>query len=265
MPAVASWPSLDELRRVSERFEDASAEDIVRWALDVYGPRVVALSSFGASSGALLHLISTIDHTVPVAFLHTHYHFPETLAFRDELAERYGLTVENWESLGGRPGFLAQYPDDLNRRETTEGLPVPAAAEGKVRTGADLCCWVNKVEPLQRALRNRLAYFTALRRDGGSEVRARTRVLEAYSSPYRAEPLVKVNPLANWSRQQLWRYINDNDIPTHPLWEQGYRSIGCHPCTAVAREDDERSGRWAGQGKTECGIHTAHKPLDYSI
>lgn len=259
-------PTIDELRSINQEFEGADPRKILRWAVDTYSPRLVALSSFGASSGALLHLLAEVDHTVPVAFLQTHYHFPETLRFRDELADRYGLTVENWEARGGRPGFLEQYPDDLNKRDTVDGMPIPDAARGKVETGVDLCCWVNKVEPLQRALRNRDAHLTSLRRDGGSEVRRRTQIVEAYKTPDRVYPLVKINPLANWTKRDLWKFIHDNQVPIHPLFPLGYASIGCAPCTApVDKDGDERGGRWQGQQKTECGIHTAHKPVDYSI
>jgi len=99
----------------------------------------------------------------------------------------------------------------------------------------------------------------------GTETRARTKIIEAYAAPHREYPLVKVNPMANWSKKQMWKYIYDNEVPIHPLWELGYKSIGCKPCTAmVGAGQDERAGRWNGS-KTECGIHTAQKPLNYSI
>ncbi|MDK2971982.1 MAG: phosphoadenosine phosphosulfate reductase [Candidatus Sumerlaeota bacterium] len=259
-------PSLEEIERLNAEFETAEAQDILRWAIETYSPRIAVTSSFGASSGAILHMISQIDRNVPVVFLQTHYHFAETLKLRDEIADRYGLTVENWEAWGGRPNFLNHYPDDLNKQEGLEGYAIPEAAAGKVHTGIDLCCWINKVEPLQRALRNRLAYITALRRDGGSEVRKRTRILEVYKRPDTGEFQVKVNPMANWDKKRMWRYIHDNDIPVHELWSSGYKSIGCAPCTLPSGNDgDERSGRWSGTVKTECGIHTAQTPVNYSI
>lgn len=259
-------PTVEELAQLNERFESATAHEIIAWAVETYSPRIAVTSSFGASSGAILHLISEVSRDVPVIFLQTHYHFEETLRFRDDVAERYGLVVENWEARGGRPGFLSKYPDDLNKRENLEGFDIPRDAEGKVRTGVDLCCWMNKVEPMERALKHRLAYFTSLRRDGGSEHRARTKIVEAYNVPHRDEPLVKINPLANWTKRDLWGYIHENGIPFHPLWPMGYKSIGCAPCTRpVGDGQDERAGRWQGQGKVECGIHTARKPIDYSI
>ncbi|MBX3729235.1 MAG: phosphoadenylyl-sulfate reductase [Candidatus Sumerlaeia bacterium] len=265
LAAPPSIPNLEEIERLNQEFEAATPQEILRWAIETYRPRIAVTSSFGASSGAILHMVSEIDRTVPVVFLQTHYHFAETLKLRDEIADRFGLTVENWEVWGGRPRFLAHYPDDLNKLETLDGLAIPEAAAGKVHTGIDLCCWHNKVEPLERALRNRLAYITSLRRDGGSERRRRTRILEFYQRPDRPEPTVKVNPMANWDKKALWRYIHDHEIPVHELWAEGYKSIGCAPCTLPAQGDDERSGRWSGTQKIECGIHTSQEPLNYSI
>ena len=259
-------PALEEIEDLNASFESKDAEEIVAWAIETYRPRIAVTSSFGASSGAILHMIAQIDNTVPVVFLQTHYHFEQTLRFRDQLADKYGLVVENWEVWGGRPAFLRQYPDNLNAQETPGDLPIPTDAVGKVHTGVDLCCWMNKVEPLRRALRTRDAYFTSLRRDGGTERRARTRILEMYKGADRDKPVVKINPMANWSKQQLWRYIHENQIPVHELFLEGYKSIGCAPCTMpTAPGGDERSSRWSGTQKIECGIHTAETPLNYSI
>ena len=261
----SSLPGLEEITRLNAEFENAPAHEIVRWAIETYLPRIVVTSSFGASSGAILHMIGRIDNSVPVVFLQTHYHFEETLRLRDDIADRFGLVVENWESRGGRPAFKRQYGTELHARPNLDGLEIPEAAQGKVQSGGDLCCWINKVEPQQRALRHRLAYFTSLRRDGGTEVRKRTQILEYYQPPNRAEPLVKINPLANWSKKQMWDYIHEHKIPVHELFLKGYKSIGCQPCTRpIGAGEDERAGRWQGQ-KNECGIHTQEKPLNYSI
>ena len=258
-------PGVEDIKLLNQEFESKTPQEILQWAAETYGPRAVALSSFGASSGALLHMISEIDNNIPVVFLQTHYHFDETLKFRDELADKYNLRVENWEVWGGRPEFLKHFPDDLNARENLEGIDIPEAARGKVQTGVDLCCWLNKVEPLQRALRGRDAYITSLRRDGGTERRARTQILEAFEIPDSDRIQVKINPMANWSKQQLFRYIHDHQIPTHPLWAEGFSSIGCRPCTVKALGGEERAGRWRNQGKDECGIHTQQEPINYSI
>jgi phosphoadenosine phosphosulfate reductase len=264
--AESSLPNLAEIEELNAEFETRSAEDIIAWGIETYRPRIAVTSSFGASSGAILHMIAQIDNSIPVIFLQTHYHFEETLRFRDQLADKYGLIVENWEVWGGRPAFLRQYPDNLNEQETFGDLPVPPDAVGKVHSGVDLCCWMNKVEPLRRALRARDAYFTSLRRDGGTERRARTRILEMYQGADRDKPVVKINPMANWTKQQLWRYIHDNKIPVHELFMEGYKSIGCAPCTQpTVPGQDERSSRWSGLQKLECGIHTADTPINYSI
>ncbi len=267
MTLTATLPELDEIQRINNEFEDASAEEILVWGLETYGPRIVTLSSFGASSGALLHMLAQIDNTVPVTFLQTHFHFDETLRHRDLLADKYGLTVENWEVWGGRPEFLKNYGENLNQQPNLIGTEVPEAArEANVRTGIDLCCWFNKVEPMQRALRNRDAYITSLRRDGGSEFRARTQIVEVYQPKGREKPLVKINPLANWDKKQLWKYIHQNGVPVHELFPLGYKSIGCKPCTTPVGDDQhERAGRWSGIQKLECGIHTTDQPLNYSI
>lgn len=267
MLATKDLPDLAELARLNAEFETAPAEEILRWAVETYKPRIVTTSSFGASAGAILHMLAQIDNTVPVVFLQTHYHFAETLRLRDQIADLYGLTVENWEVWGGRPGFLAKYGDDLNKRPSLDGVEIPHQARpGSLKDGVDLCCWLNKVEPMQRALRNRDAYITSLRRDGGSEHRARTRILDATKAPGRETPIVKVNPMANWDRRKLWKYIHEHKVPVHELWPLGYKSIGCAPCTkAVGEAEDERSGRWSGTTKTECGIHTSQESINYSI
>lgn len=265
-------PGLEEIAQLNAEFETAPAEDILRWAVERFRPRIALTSSFGASAGAILHMLAQIDRHVPVIFLQTHYHFAETLRLRDQIADLYGLTVENWEVWGGRPAFLHNYPDDLNKHADLRGVSVPDAAkpliaQGKMSTGVDLCCWHNKVEPLRRALRNRLAYLTSLRRDGGSEVRARTQFVEMYKPADRDEPLIKVNPMANWDKKKLWKYIYEHEVPVHELYPLGYKSIGCAPCTnAVGDGGSERDGRWSGiVGKVECGIHTADAPVNFTI
>ncbi|MGF1574305.1 MAG: phosphoadenylyl-sulfate reductase [Sumerlaeia bacterium] len=262
---ISTPPTMAEIDQLNELFETWEAEEIVAWAVETYGSGLVSLSSFGASSGAILHLLSKITHSVPVVFLQTHFHFEETLALRDTIADQYGLTVENWEVWGGRKRFERLWGADLQQRETLDGVQIPEAATSSApATGIDLCCWLNKVEPLQRALKHRDAYITSIRRDGGTELRARTKILEAHLPEGRTTPIVKINPMANWTKSKLWRYIYDNTIPVHDLFQYGYKSIGCEPCTrAIGEGEDERAGRWGGT-KDECGIHT-DKAMDFSI
>ncbi|MEQ8821724.1 MAG: phosphoadenylyl-sulfate reductase [Sumerlaeia bacterium] len=256
-PPVSSLPTVEELRALSEEMESWTARDIIAWAARTYGPeRFAATSSFGASSGALLRMLSEVDNRVPVIFLETGYHFEDTIRFRDHIRDLYNLKVEAWGYQGGREAFLAKFPDDLNKRENLDGIDVPQEARRHAHVGTDLCCFLNKVEPLRRALSGRSAYVTSIRRSDHSEIRQRTKILEVSERPGR-EPLVKINPFANWSKRDLWKYIDEHDVPVHPLFLEGYKSIGCAPCTKpVADGQDERAGRWSGSQKTECGIHT---------
>ncbi len=190
------------------------------------------VSSFGAESAVLLHLIGSIDPSVPVIFLETGKHFPETLAYRDTLVERIGLT-------------------DL--RNVTPAL---ASIAAKDETGLrwsydpDGCCEIRKVIPLKAALAPFDAQFTG-RKAFQSSTRAALPRFEV------EEGRLKVNPLADWDRARIDAYMINHDLPAHPLVEQGYLSIGCAPCTSIVKPgEDPRSGRWRGWEKIECGIHT---------
>ncbi len=197
--------------------------------------RIAAVSSFGAESAVLLHLIASIDPSVPVLFLDTGKHFPETLAYRDELAQRLGLT--NLVNLTPDPTLLAK------RDET--GLRWSYDPDG--------CCEIRKVQPLARALTDYDASFTG-RKGFQSATRAALPRFELDLTDSAGR--LKVNPLVDWSADQIEAYFAASGLPAHPLVEQGYPSIGCMPCTTkVAPGEDPRSGRWKGWDKTECGIH----------
>lgn len=222
-----------ELDALNERFASATPDAIIAWAADRFLPRLAATSSFQTQSVALLHMISRVRPDLPVIFLDTGYHFPETLAFRDQLVEWFGLTVRVVRSSVSRAEFLARYGDALYRRDP------------------DLCCYINKVEPMRRALEVLDAWISGIRRDQTPN-RATTRAIERLP-----DGRLKINPLVTWTHKDLWSYIHRHNLPAHPLFQQGYLSVGCAPCTApVAPGEDERSGRWAGTGKTECGLHT---------
>jgi phosphoadenosine phosphosulfate reductase len=191
------------------------------------------VSSFGAESAVLLHLIGSIDPSVPVIFLETGKHFPETLAYRDLLIETIGLTgVRN----------IMPDPEAIAKKDET-GLRWSYDPDG--------CCEIRKVTPLKAALAPFDAQFTG-RKAFQSSTRAALPRFEV------EEGRLKVNPLADWDKARLEAYLADNALPVHPLVAQGYPSIGCAPCTSkVAPGEDERSGRWKGWDKVECGIHTA--------
>jgi phosphoadenosine phosphosulfate reductase len=222
--------SPDEISALNAHLEGADPATILAWAAERFMPRLAATSSFQTQSVPLLYLIGQVCPQVPVLFLDTGYHFPETLAFRDELAARFGLTVRVI-----RP--------DAERAAA-------ARQEALYRRDPDLCCYVHKVLPMQQALRDLDAWISGIRRDQTPE-RAAAQVIELLPGGQ-----AKINPLLTWTREDIWRIIHQHDLPVHPLLEQGYLSIGCAPCTVPVFGGDERAGRWAGTGKTECGLHT---------
>lgn len=223
----------NELNQLNAEFDGADPQTIIMWAAERFMPRLAVTSSFQTQSVALLHLIGQTRPDIPVIFLDTGYHFPETLAYRDQLVGQFELTLRVI-----RPAVT---PADL----------VKPHADALYRRDPEMCCYINKVEPMQRALRDLDAWLTGIRREQ-TENRAHAQPVELLP-----DGRVKVNPLVAWTRQDLWMYINRHDLPSHPLFSQGYLSIGCAPCTApVTDGDGERSGRWAGTDKTECGLHT---------
>ncbi len=197
--------------------------------------RIGVVSSFGAESAVLLHLIAQIDPATPVVFLETHKHFAETIAYRDTLVAQLGLT--NLVIVEPDPARLATR--DAN------GLRWSFDPDG--------CCEIRKVEPLARALSEFDATITG-RKGFQSATRAGLARFEIDRSEVAGR--LKINPLANWSKEALDVYVNEHDLPAHPLVAQGYPSVGCSPCTSkVAAGEDPRSGRWKGWDKVECGIH----------
>ncbi|MEW5963045.1 MAG: phosphoadenylyl-sulfate reductase [Pseudomonadota bacterium] len=193
--------------------------------------RIALVSSFGAESAVLLHMLAEIDRSTPVLFLDTGMHFPQTLAYRDTLLEALGLT-------------------DVRTIEPAPAAVAAADPGGRLSESApDLCCALRKVVPLNDALDGFDAWITGRKRFQGG---ARSAL------PY-CEPdgnRIKVNPLAMWDAAALEAYMVAHDLPRHPLVADGFCSIGCYPCTSRVRPGESaREGRWRGKGKTECGIH----------
>ncbi len=229
---VAS-PDLDAL---NARFEPLAVpgrtEEILAWAWETFAPKVVASSSFQTQSVPLLHLIAQVCPEMPVLFIDTGFHFPETLSFRDELQARLGLNVVVVRPLISKSELLRKYGEGLYRRDP------------------DLCCYLNKVEPMRRALEGMAAWVSGVRRDQTAHRRA-MRVLERQASG-----LLRIHPMLNWTQADVDAYRRRYDLPAHPLYHLGYRSVGCAPCTRPTFINaDPRSGRWAGTGKRECGLH----------
>lgn len=213
------------------------AEALLRSMLrDRFPGRIALVSSFGAESAVLLHMVAAIDRATPVIFLDTGKLFVETLRYRETLATRLGLS--DVRTARPDPARLAKVDPrgDLWRSD-------PGA-----------CCWHRKVEPLDAALDGFAAWITGRKRFQGG--------VRGALDPIEQEPgrRVKVNPLADWSGADITDYFARYDLPPHPLAAHGFRSIGCAPCTRAVRiGEDPRAGRWAGSAKTECGIHL-HRP-----
>ena len=224
-----------QLEKQNEEFETKKPQEIIAWAVREFSPRLAMTSSFGPESGALLHMVSRIDPSIPVLFLETGYHFSETLEYKNLLVKLFGLT--NVIDLKANPEKKAKVVAEY------QGVPY--------ERNPDLCCHINKVEPLDVALKNYKAWMSGIRRHQ-TDFRKSIRIIEEYEGG-----IYKISPLANFTSRDSWWYLKEHNIPQHPLFEKGYFSIGCWPCTKpVQSGDDERSGRWAGKAKKECGIHT---------
>jgi phosphoadenosine phosphosulfate reductase len=227
----------EDLRELNARFEGERPQEIVRWALEDSGlDRLAIASAFQVEGTCILHMGVQVRADVPVLFLETGFHFAETLAFKQRLTEQLDLNVM-----------------DLIGDHTVESQ-AEAYGERLFERNPDLCCELNKVIPFNRALRKLDGWLTAMRRDS-----AWTRKETPIVDHYELEPgkhIVKINPIANWTRRDAWSYLKEHRLPHNPLYELGYASIGCAPCTRmVFPGEDERAGRWSGVGKTECGIH----------
>ncbi len=227
MASVAPLATADgftdaELAELSKSFETVSASTIVRWAVDNFAPHLCLTASM--TDAVLVDLAWKVYEPIEVVFIDTGYHFPETLETVEKVRRKYGLNLRM--------------------------MTVPTHDEELWRVDPENCCSAVKVGQLDRALAGKEAYMSGLRRD-----EAATRI----NAPIVARDLrglIKVNPIATWTQLDVDGYIKDHDVPVNPLIAQGYPSIGCWPCTKpVAEGEDSRSGRWAGQDKTECGLH----------
>ena len=227
---------LSEVAALNEQLRDASPQEILKAAVDRYGGKLALVSSFGAESAVLLHMAAQIDPNITVLFLDTGMLFGQTLDYRKQLAARLGLT------------------DVRDLRPQYQDLATADPNAKLWQTDTDACCNVRKVIPLDRALAEFDAWITGRKRFHGG-ARLSLPVVEE------ADHQVKFNPLANWAKADLEAYAAEYDLPAHPLVAQGFPSIGCWPCTKPVEEgQDVRAGRWAGQDKTECGIHVARAP-----
>ena len=194
--------------------------------------KLIASSSFQTQSLPLLHMIAQVQPAIPVHFLDTGFHFPETLEFRDHVVERLGLEL-----------VVVESPVPKSAQVTSSGLLLFA-------DDTDRCCYLNKTLPMEPLLAANDVWITGVRRDQSS-TRASFRAEEP--GPF---DVTRFHPMLEWTKRDVWGYVAAHDLPRHPLELAGYESVGCAPCT-IQPSLDGRSGRWQGQTKTECGLHTA--------
>lgn len=241
--------SESELRALNQRFSEAPTGDVLTWAWERFGSRAAIGTSFQGAGLVMIHLSRRLGITFPVFTLDTGLLFSETLELKRRLEDFFGIEIEGL------------HPDlTVEQQEEAQG---PALW----KRDPDLCCTIRKVLPLRNKLSELDCWITGLRRQQ-SESRDGIGVIELYVFDEASNrDIAKLNPMANWTRDAVWEYIREHKIPYNPLHDQGYRSIGCKPCTARSAEGaGERAGRWIGFNKVECGIHTfMSKKADFQI
>lgn len=232
---TASPEQIEWFARQSQVLEGRSPEEILTWAVETYSRRFTMATGLGPEGCVIISMLAKIDPQVYVFNLDTGYQFRETLELRDKIAEKYGIDVD------------LQRPElSVPEYETFHGGPVYSH-------DPDRCCFDRKVAVLHRVAADYSAWATGIRRDQGP-TRADTPIVR-WDKKF---GMVKISPLACWTKKDVWKRILDEGVPYNPLHDRGYPSIGCEPCTRpVQAGDDERAGRWSGSAKTECGLHTA--------
>ncbi|MBZ5679825.1 MAG: phosphoadenylyl-sulfate reductase [Acidobacteriia bacterium] len=222
-----------QIAQIQLAAESWNPRQVLAWAFGKFGNEVAISSAFGAEGMALIDMASRVQKDFRLFTIDTEFLFPETYNLMDRIEARYGITIEKVYSL---------LPPE--EQERAHGAALWAR-------NPDQCCNLRKVEPLRRKLGELRAWIASIRRDQTS-VRAGAQKIE-WDEKF---GLVKVNPLADWSSAQVWRYIREHDVPYNALHDQNYPSIGCTHCTrAVKSGEDARAGRWPGFAKTECGLH----------
>ena len=220
------------IREKAEEFEHASPETVLEWAVNAF-PNIAFACSFGAEDVVLVDMLQKIRPDTDIFYLDTDFHFRETYETRDRIAERYGIR-------------FIQVKPELTPEEQAE-----RHGDELWKRDPNACCNLRKVEPLSRFLAHYDAWITGIRREQ-APTRAHAKKVE-YDNKF---GLVKFNPLADWTWNDVWRYIRQNDVIYNPLHDQNYPSIGCSHCTRPVKPgEDLRAGRWSGTGKIECGLH----------
>ncbi|HXG92421.1 MAG TPA: phosphoadenylyl-sulfate reductase [Blastocatellia bacterium] len=226
---------LNRIKNIALELENASPQQVIRRAFDEFADKIAIATGFGAEGVALIDMAVKINPRANIFFLDTRFLFPETYELRRRIEERYGVEIRAFQTSLTPEMQEQMYGPSLWSRDP------------------DLCCRIRKLEPLKDALKGLSAWMTGIRRDQTAQ-RADAQVIEW---DYRWQ-LVKVNPLARWTKRNVWEYIARNRVPYNPLHDEGYPSIGCTHCTRAVREgEDDRAGRWPGHAKKECGLHVA--------
>jgi len=238
-----------EVKTLNERFGRQTTPEILQWAWERFGARAALGTSFQGAGLVMLHLAREQKLPFPVFTLDTGLLFPETVALKQRLEDFFGIAIEALE-----PDLTIEEQADVHGAELWTRNP-------------DLCCTVRKVLPLRDKLTDLDCWMTGLRRQQ-SDSRSDIGIVEVYVfDEDSGREIVKVNPMADWTREAVWEYLRQHKIPYNPLHDQGYRSIGCWPCTKkTGNGENERAGRWTGFNKVECGIHTfMPKKVDFQI
>ncbi len=225
----------DEIADANDLLAHAPPAEVLAWAVRRFHPRLLMATAFGAEGCCIIDMLSRIEPTVTLINLDTGYQFPETLAVREQLRQKYGMEVE-----------LVKPTTTVSEYEKAHRGPLH-------QTHPDQCCHDRKVLPLRAAMERHapLAWVSAIRKDQTTE-----RGAAAVVQRDKKFGIIKVNPLLNWTKKEVWKHILNHQVPYNELHDRGYPSVGCWPCTrAVGAGEDERSGRWAGQAKKECGLH----------
>ncbi|MEM7231833.1 MAG: phosphoadenylyl-sulfate reductase [Planctomycetota bacterium] len=218
---------------------DSEVASLLEWARGFLGERLMMTTAFGKSGMVIMHALKDVAPDVPIYFIDTGFHFGETLEFFDRLLNDWKINLISHKPKVFGDDFVAEYGEKLHDRDP------------------DLCCHKNKVEPLGELVGQEgrhQGWITGVRRDQSS-TRAQAETIEILE-----DGMVKIQPLVHWSRADVEEYLEKHSVPLHPLFSQGYASVGCAPCTKPSGDSkDERAGRWAGKAKTECGLHTFWK------
>src|ERR1700676_1761000 len=223
----------EQIAEVQHAAENWSPQRVLTWAFQTFGNRVAISSAFGAEGMVLIDMASRVEKDFRLFTVYTEFFFPQPYNLMDRIEEKYGIPIEKVYSMLS--------PEEQERTHGTALWSIDP----------DQCCNLRKVEPLRRKLSELNAWITSIRRDQTS-VRSTARRVE-WDTKF---GLGKINPIVDWTSKQVWRYIHDHDVPYNQLHDQDYPSIGCTHCTRAVRPgEDPRAGRWAGFGKTECGLH----------